>query len=515
MPGARMRVPADGGPDGAAQWSGQHAAGAAPPSNYEVAFGNGPVQVLLPSAGQEWPAGAGEGPAELHDPVQQDAGGFQNADSLRLAERILSDADSQAAGIRQEALDQANAIREAAGREADEVRRQAAYQADAAREAERAAEEIKRQAEYQANAIREAAAREADELRAGAIRLSAELGQVAAYVTRTLTIPAITAGEPEALPGPELIDDGGPGAQAAQPRDWQPGASPRPQGRPRPQARTRQRLTDTSPPMPAVEPQDWQQDAPPAARPRPQGRTTPQDMHDFAGPAMPMAEPQAWPQAAESPAWQEASAPQAWRQLEEAWGEEEGWEQDGWEPESPPAARPRPQGRTATTGPQGRTAARTRPEGRTATTGPQSRTAARPRPEGRTATTGPQGRTTTARPRPGSRAAAKTRPAGRAADESRPGAKKTLSAKGRQLRFKNRMVFAYVSLLLIPLFVGITEIAIHNPAFFVFRNAGAGAGNPQDLNENQGPGMPNAPGAQHSVKPSAPSSAKPTPSKTN
>ena len=233
-PAARVRVPADGGPGGAPQWSGQHAADAAPPSNYEVAFGNGPVQVLLPSAGQEWSAGAGERPAELHDPGQQDAGGFQNADSLRLAERILSDADGQAAGIRQEALDQANAIREAAEREADEVRRQAAYQVDAAREAERQAEEIKRQAEYQANAIREAAAREADELRAGAIRLSAELGQVAAYVTRTLTIPAITAAEPEALPGPELIDDGGPRAQAAQPRDWQPDASPRPQGRPRP-----------------------------------------------------------------------------------------------------------------------------------------------------------------------------------------------------------------------------------------------------------------------------------------
>ena len=333
-PGPRVRVPADGGPDGAAQWSGQYAAGSAPPSNYEVAFGSGPVQVLLPSAGQEWPAGAdagemphfaGERPAELHDPGQQDAAGFPNADSVRLAERILSDADSQAAGIRQEALGHANAIREAAEREADEVRRQAAYQVDAAREAERAAEEIKRQAEYQANAIREAAAREADELRAGAIRLSAELGQVAAYVTRTLTIPAITAGEPEALPGPELIDDGSPGPQAAQQRDWQPGAPPRPQGRPRPQARTRQRLTDTSPPMPAVEPQDWQQDPPPAARPRPQGRPTPQDMDDFAGPAMPMAEAQA----VESPTWQEASAPQAWRQLEEAWGEEDGWEQDG------------------------------------------------------------------------------------------------------------------------------------------------------------------------------------------
>ncbi|HEY3035721.1 MAG TPA: hypothetical protein VGJ54_13830 [Streptosporangiaceae bacterium] len=512
-PGPRVRVPADGGPDGAAQWSGQYAAGAAPPSNYEVAFGNGPVQVLLPSAGQEWPAGAdagemphfaGERPAELHDPVQQDAGGFPNADSVRLAERILSDADTQAAGIRQEALGQANAIREAAEREADEVRRQAAYQVDAAREAEREAEEIKRQAEYQANAIREAAAQEADELRAGAIRLSAELGQVAAYVTRTLTIPAITAGEPEALPGPELIDDGGPGAQAAQPRDWQPGASPRPQGRPRPQARSRQRLTDTSPPMPAVEPQDWHQDGPPAG-PGPQGRSRPHDMEGFAGPAMPAAEPQAWPQAAASPPWQETADPQAWQQLEEAWGEEEGWEQDGWEPESPPAARPRPEGRT-TTRPQGRPAARPRSEGRTTT--------ARPRPEGRTATARPQGGTA-AKTRPGSRAAAGSRPGGRAANESRPGGKKTLTAKGRQLRFKNRMVFAYAALLVIPLFVGVTELAMHGWPFFVFRNAGAAAGNPQHLEENQGPGQPDAPGAHHSVKPSPPSSAKPTPSKAN
>jgi hypothetical protein len=506
-----VRVPAGDGPDGAAQWSGQRAAGTAPPADYEVTFGDGPVQLLLPPAEQERPTGAGTGevphpagerPAGPQGSVQQDARGFQSADSLRLAERILSDADSQAAGIRQEALGHANAIREAAEREADEVRRQAAYQVDAAREAEREAEEIKRQAEYQANAIREAAAREADELRAGAIRLSAELGQVAAYVTRTLTIPAITAGEPEALPGPELTD-AGPAAQAAQPQDWQPGAPPRPQGRSRPQAPPRQRLTDTSQPMPAVEPADWQQGPPPAARPRPQGRSRPQEMEDFAGPAMPAAEPQAWPQAAESPGWQETAEPQAWQQLEEAWGEDDGWEQDGWETESRPTAGSRPQGRAATTRPQGRPAAKPRPEGRSTT--------ARSRPEARAATTRQQGGTA-ARPRPGNRAAAGSRPAGRTADKARPGAKKNLTAKGRQLRFKNRMVFAYVALLLIPLFIGITEIGIHSPAFFVFRNAGAGAGNSQDLNENQGPGQPSAPGAHHSVKPSAPSSAKPTPS---
>src|SRR5205809_5163308 len=87
-PAARVRVPA-GGPDGTQQWPGQSAmpADAAAPY-YEVAFGDGRVQVLLPSASQDWPTGAdagsadmrqltGEGPAELLDPVRQDAGGFR------------------------------------------------------------------------------------------------------------------------------------------------------------------------------------------------------------------------------------------------------------------------------------------------------------------------------------------------------------------------------------------------------------------------------------------------------
>jgi len=142
------------------------------------------------------------GPAEPLDAVWLDTGRLQGEDSVRLTQRILSDADSQAAAITQEALGQASAIREAAEREAEEIRRQAAYEADAAREAERVAGELKRQAAEQAEAMREAAEREADELRAGAIRLSAELGEVAAYVTRTLPTPA--------MPVPELPDHSGP-----------------------------------------------------------------------------------------------------------------------------------------------------------------------------------------------------------------------------------------------------------------------------------------------------------------
>src|SRR6266550_2389583 len=163
-PVARVRVPANGGPDGAQQRPAPRGAGRAEAPYYEVAFGEGRVQVLVPSDDQDSPAGvrpgtgempqlAVEDPAELLDPVRRDPGGFRDADSVRLAERILADADSQAAGIKQQALDHANAIREAAEQEAEEVRRQAAFQADSLRGAEQEAEQIRRQAAEQADAI--------------------------------------------------------------------------------------------------------------------------------------------------------------------------------------------------------------------------------------------------------------------------------------------------------------------------------------------------------------------------
>src|SRR5690349_6158444 len=114
-PVARVRVPANGGPEGVQQRPGPRGAGPAEAPYYEVAFGEGRVQVLVPSADQDFPAGvrpdtgempqlAVQDPAELLDPVRRDSGGFQDADSVRLAERILADADSQAAEIKQQAL---------------------------------------------------------------------------------------------------------------------------------------------------------------------------------------------------------------------------------------------------------------------------------------------------------------------------------------------------------------------------------------------------------------------------
>jgi hypothetical protein len=90
-----------------------------------------------------------------------------------------------------------------------------------------------------------------------------------------------------------------------------------------------------------------------------------------------------------------------------------------------------------------------------------------------------------------------------------------LDAKGRQRRFKNRMVFAYVMLLLIPLFVGVAEVAVHGFPFFVFRDADAGAGNGADLEDNDvlHPAAADN-NADNNAKPSTPKPA-PTPSKAN
>jgi len=151
----------------------------------------------------------------------------------------------------------------------------------------------------------------------------------------------------------------------------------------------------------------------------------------------------------------------------------------------------------------GRTAAEPRTAGGRNATGP--RTAG-----GRTVTE-PKGRNAT-EPRPGGRAAARAKTEGRAAAKSRPGSGKVSDAKGRQRRFKNRMVFAYVMLLLIPLTFGIAEIAVHGGPFFVFRNNGAGAGNPSDTTDQQFLHPSSSPTASNNSNQGSPA---PTPSKTN
>jgi hypothetical protein len=204
--GRHVRVPAgySGSADDTSQrWSAQLArtTGPIPQTYYDLAFPDGRLQVVLteaPGADQGWAAPGSTSMLQLTtgaDTGQQNAVAWQgadpgSADSVRLAQRILADADQQAAEIRLEASAQAAAIRDAAEREAAQIREQTAAEAAPIREgAEREAAEIREQAAAQAAAIREAAEQEAAELRAHLMAMSAELARVAAYVTENLASP--------------------------------------------------------------------------------------------------------------------------------------------------------------------------------------------------------------------------------------------------------------------------------------------------------------------------------------
>lgn len=112
-------------------------------------------------------------------------------------------------------------------------------------------------------------------------------------------------------------------------------------------------------------------------------------------------------------------------------------------------------------------------------------------------------------PEPGTRPAGKpgTRPAARPG--TRPAAKpRTGSApKGqpRQLVAIRVAAVATAVLFLFAVICGATEIALHGFPFFVFRSTGVGETGPTGLQENQGPGQPDAPKATPTridVKPS-------------
>ena len=223
--GRHTRAPAGySGPAGSARetpqrWSAQLArsTGPIPQTYYDLDFGDGRLQVMLtetPGADPGWAAGPGArggnmlqlpapGVTGQPGPVSWDTGEYARTDSVRLAERVLSDADQQAAAIRQEASSQAVAIREAAEQEAAEIKHQAAAQAAPIREAaEREAAEIKHQAAAQVAAVREAAEREIAELRATVLAMSDELSRVATYVTENLTSPGQPAASPPRQAGP-------------------------------------------------------------------------------------------------------------------------------------------------------------------------------------------------------------------------------------------------------------------------------------------------------------------------
>lgn len=100
-------------------------------------------------------------------------------------------------------------------------------------------------------------------------------------------------------------------------------------------------------------------------------------------------------------------------------------------------------------------------------------------------------------------AAAPSRPA------AKPGTRGKPASKGRQARAMRKAAAALVVLSLTGVTAGAVEVKLHGLSFFLFRNTGAGAGNPGDLEENQGPGQPDAPKPHHLAR--APGAGAPSP----
>ncbi len=330
----------------------------APPACYEApvqsyygsSFGDGRRTAGLDARAAQMLRFIGEESPELPGPYRPQAG-EPTGDSLWLSGRILADADDQAAGIRQQA-----------SYRAAEITQQASAQAAMMRQAaEGEAAELRRQASEHANAIRAAAQREAAELRSAVMAMSAELGQVAAYVTESLGRHAWRCDSPRdrltALPAQELA------AREAAIRSARPTARPA-------RSTTATRPTPTRP------------------GPTGPGPTRP-------GPARP-------------------DAVTATR------------------PGAPPAQKPR------------------------------------------------------------------ARPA------RRPGIRPHAKPGGRQATAMRKMAVAFVALFTACVISGAAEIGLHGFDFFVFRSAGTGATDNNGLQENQGPGQPDAPRAHHNAKPAAP-----------
>ena len=98
---------------------------------------------------------------------------------------------------------------------------------------------------------------------------------------------------------------------------------------------------------------------------------------------------------------------------------------------------------------------------------------------------------------------------------TKPETRATGKTKNRQVSAARKVTVAFAALSLAGAATGAAELALHGPAFFVFRANGAGASQ-TGLKEDQGPGQPNAPGAHHNAKviPDKANPVKPVPKKT-
>jgi hypothetical protein len=107
---------------------------------------------------------------------------------------------------------------------------------------------------------------------------------------------------------------------------------------------------------------------------------------------------------------------------------------------------------------------------------------------------------------PSARPAAAPRARPGAAPAARPGATPTAqpalkpNAKSRQHAAVRVMSVFTAAMVLFALTAGGTEVALHGFKFFVFRSAGTGETSGSGLQENQGPGQPDAPGAHQQLQ---------------
>jgi len=103
-----------------------------------------------------------------------------------------------------------------------------------------------------------------------------------------------------------------------------------------------------------------------------------------------------------------------------------------------------------------------------------------------------------AKPATRSVAAPATKP-GVSPRRTKPQAQASGKAKNRQVSAARKVTAALVALTVAGIATGATEVVLHGPAFFVFRANGSGASQ-TGLEEDQGPGQRNAPGAHHHAK---------------
>jgi hypothetical protein len=93
--------------------------------------------------------------------------------------------------------------------------------------------------------------------------------------------------------------------------------------------------------------------------------------------------------------------------------------------------------------------------------------------------------------RPGTRPG--TRPASRQGPAVTHGTRSAAQPKSRQLTAFRVMTVITATLVAFALVTGTAEVALHGFSFFVFRSVGTGETGPNGLQENQGPGQPDAP----------------------